>query len=373
MATDRTRPRAPRAWTFLSVALMLALVACSSASPSPAPAKPAAPAPAAGAPAAQAPAPAGAASTAPAAPVKVRIATTVVAAALALPYLAQDTGIYQRNGIEPEITMVGPGPLAVQTLMGGEMDIAYNTGSSLVAANVGGGDLIMLAGGLNTLIFSIVSDPSITRLEDLRGKRIGITRFGTSSDFAARYALRQIGLSPDNDVQLVQMSEIPAIYQGMLAGALDAGVLSHPGLVAAKQQGYRVLVDVGSLGVEYQHTGVMAARRYVDGNPEAARRIVKSHVEAIHKFKTDKAAAIDSLGRLTQTDDMAILEDTWDAYANTYFSRVPYATVPGLQFDIDALATTVPAAANVRADSFVDNRFVDELAKSGYIDSLYAR
>jgi ABC-type nitrate/sulfonate/bicarbonate transport system substrate-binding protein len=363
IASGYGRSRAPRLGVLLNLALALAVVAC-------APAAPREPGAGAAAPAAVTPA---SAPAAPAPPLKARIGTTVVAAALAPPFLAQDAGIFERNGLEAEIVQVGPGPLAVQALMAGEMDFAYNTGSSLVAANVGGADLVMLAGGVNTMIFSIVAGPGIERVEDLRGKRLGITRIGTSSDFAARYALRQAGLQADSDVQLIQMSDIPAILQGMVAGALDAGVLSHPTLVNAKQQGYRVVVDVGSLGVEYQHTGLMAARRYLEANPEAARRVLESHVEAIHKFKTDKAAALDSLARFTQLSDAGILEDTWQAYGNTYFERVPYATVAGLQFDVDALAATVPAAAGVRAESFVDNRFMDELVKGGLIERLYGR
>jgi ABC-type nitrate/sulfonate/bicarbonate transport system substrate-binding protein len=146
----------------------------------------------------------------------------------------------------------------------------------------------MLAGGVNTLFFSIVAGPGIERLEALRGKRLGITRLGTSSDFAGRLALRQAGIQPDTDVQFIQMSDAPAVLQRMVA-------------------------------------------------------------------------------------DAAILEDTWQSYANTYFERVPYATVAGLQFDVDQLAVTVPAAAGVRAETYVDNRSMDELVRGGLIERLYGR
>jgi ABC-type nitrate/sulfonate/bicarbonate transport system substrate-binding protein/tetratricopeptide (TPR) repeat protein len=309
--------------------------------------------------------------TAPAAPIKVRIGSTAVAAALALPWLARDTGLYEQNGLDAEIISVGTGPLAVQAMIAGELDLAYNTAPSLVTANLGGADVVMLAGGVNTMIFSLVAGSGVDRIEDLRGKRLGITRLGTSSDFNARYVLKRYGLEPDADVAMIQMSGIPEILTGLVAGAVDAGMMSHPTLVNAKQQGYHVVLDLGKLGLEYQHNGVMSTRHYVDAHPDAVRRVLKAHVEAIHRFKTDKAAAIDSLSRFTQITDPAILEETWQAYAGTYFEQVPYATVPGLQVDIDGLVATVPAAAGVRAESYVDNRFMDELLRGGLIQQLY--
>jgi ABC-type nitrate/sulfonate/bicarbonate transport system substrate-binding protein len=306
-----------------------------------------------------------------AAPLKVRIGSTAVAAALALPWLARDTGLYEQNGLDAEIISVGTGPLAVQAMLAGELDVAYNTAPSLVTANLGGADVVMLAGGVNTMIFSLVAGPDVTRIEDLRGKRLGITRLGTSSDFNARHVLKRYGLEPEADVALVQMAGIPEILTGLMAGAVDAGMMSHPTLVNATQQGYHVVLDLGKLGLEYQHNGVMSTRHYVDGHPDTVRAVLKAHVEAIHRFKTDKATAIASLSRFTQLTDPTILEETWQAYANTYFERVPYATVPGLQVDIDGLAPTVTAAAGVRAESYVDNRFMDELVRDGLIQRLY--
>jgi ABC-type nitrate/sulfonate/bicarbonate transport system substrate-binding protein len=301
----------------------------------------------------------------------VRVGSTAVAAALALPWLARDTGLYEQNGLDVEIISVGTGPLAVQAMIAGELDFAYNTAPSLVTANLGGADVVMLAGGVNTMIFSLIAGASVDRVEDLRGKRLGITRLGTSSDFNARYVLRRSGLEPDADVAMVQMAGIPEILTGLVAGAVDAGMMSHPTLVDAKQQGYHVVLDLGKLGLEYQHNGVMSTRRYVQAHPAAVRAVLKAHVEAIHRFKTDKATAIDSLSRFTKLTDPTILEETWQAYAGTYFERVPYATVPGMQVDIDGLAPTVPAAAGVRAESYVDNRFMDELVRDGLIQRLY--
>ncbi len=358
-------------WIAVLVSLAVAAAGCTGGAPAPAPAGPSASAPAATAASTAPGSGSTAASTTAPAPIRARIASTAIAAALAPLWLAQDAGIYERNGLDVEIVNTGPGPLAVQALMGGEVEFAYNTGTSLVAANVAGADLVMLAGGVNTIVFSLVVGPGIERVEDLRGKRLGVTRLGTSTDFAGRQMLLRRGLQPDVDVTMIHMPGVPEVLQGLVAGAMDAGMMSHPALVNAKQQGYRVLLDMGAQGIQYQHTGVMGARRYVEANEEAARRVVKSHVEAIHRFKTDKAAAIDSLSRFTTLTETAILDETWQAYANVYFERVPHVTVAGLQLDVDELALTVPAAAGVRAETMTDNRYVEELVRDGLIQRLY--
>jgi NitT/TauT family transport system substrate-binding protein len=117
----------------------------------------------------------------------------------------------------------------------------------------------------------------------------------------------------------------------------------------------------------------MATRRYADAHPDVTRAVLRSHVEAIHKFKTDKAAAIETLARYTQLSDPGILEETWEAFANVYLERVPYVTIPGMQLDVDALAATVPAAAGVKAESYADNRYIEELERSGLFQQLYGR
>jgi NitT/TauT family transport system substrate-binding protein len=363
----------------IATALLLALGACTApaAREAPAPAPSGAPATAPGAASAPAPAsaPASGAAAAPARPLigPIRIAQAAIAATMSPLWLAKDAGIYERNGLNVEIVSVSAGPLVVQSLISGELEYAYNVASSLIAANLAGADLVMLAGGVNTMGFTIAAHPSIERIEDLKGKRLGITRLGTSGEFNARYVLPRYGIQPETDISFIQLNSNPEILTGLIAGAVDAGMLSHPTVVDAKRQGFRLLLDLGTLGIPYQNTGVMATRRYADAHPDVTRAVLRSHVEAIHKFKTDKAAAIETLARYTQLSDPGILEETWEAFANVYLERVPYVTIPGMQLDVDALAATVPAAAGVKAESYADNRYIEELERSGLFQQLYGR
>jgi NitT/TauT family transport system substrate-binding protein len=310
------------------------------------------------------------AAPAPAAPpslTHLRIASTAIAASVAPLWLAQDTGIFERNGLDVEIVSLPAGPQAVQAMLAGELEVAYNVASSLISANLGGADLVMVAGGVNTMIFSISAAPGIERVEDLRGKRLGITRLGTSSDFNARYVLARYGLQADTDVAFIQLNGIPEILTGLHAGAIDAGMLSHPIVVQAREQGFRPLLDLGTLGIPYQHTGVMATRRYVEDHRDVIRAVVRSHVEAIQRFKSDRAAAIETLARWTKLSEPLLLDETYDAYANIYFERVPYVTIPGMQLDLDALAGAAIGGGGARVESWVDNSFMEELERGGVV------
>src|SRR4051794_26822396 len=362
MTSEGSRFRARGLGVLLCVSAVLGLAGCAPAAPT---------AGGAGPPAAGAPAPAPAAvpteAAVPPALTHVRLASTAVAASMSPLWLAKDAGIFERNGLDVEIISLAAGTLAVQGMLAGELEFAYNVASSLISANLGGSDLVMLAGGVNTMIFSISTVPGIERIEDLRGKRLGITRLGTSSDFNARYVLARYGLQADTDVAFIQLNGIPEILTGLHAGAIDAGMLSHPIVVQAREQGFRPLLDLGTLGIPYQHTGVMATRRYVEDHRDVIRAVVRSHVEAIQRFKSDRAAAIETLARWTKLSEPLLLDETYDAYANIYFERVPYVTIPGMQLDLDALAGAAIGGGGARVENWVDNSFVEELERGGVV------
>jgi ABC-type nitrate/sulfonate/bicarbonate transport system substrate-binding protein len=367
MASDGGRLHASGIGVLLCVSVVLGLAGCA----------PAAPAVGGAGPPAGQPAPAPAAgpteAAVPPALTHVRLASTAVAASMSPLWLAKDAGIFERNGLDVEITSLAAGTLAVQGMLAGELDLAYNVASSLISANLGGSDLVMLAGGVNTMIFSISALPGIERIEDLRGKRLGITRLGTSTDFNARYVLQRYGLQPETDVAFIQLNGNPEILTGLHAGAIDAGMLSHPTVVQAREQGFRSILDLGTLGIPYQHTGVMSTRRYVEAHPDLARAVVRSHVEAIHRLKTDRAAALETLARWTKVNDPLLLDETYDAYANVYLERVPRVTIPGMQLDLDSLAATTTVPAGTRVESWVDSRFMEEIERDGLVERLYGR
>jgi NitT/TauT family transport system substrate-binding protein len=298
-------------------------------------------------------------AAAPAAAERLRVAWVSPSGGYLPLWVAQDAGLFRQRGLDAELTFTS-GAQAVQALVAGEVDVAYTDGAAVVRAGLAGGDTVILGATTNTFPFRMVVNPAVRRLEDLRGRRLGITRAGTTTDFAARYVLRQAGLVPDADVALIQAGGTPEMLEAMLAGAIDAGIMSEPfGLLAIKA-GYPALLDLSAMGVEYPVTSIGTLRPLVQQRPAAVAAFVGGLVDAIAWIHGHRAEALEVLARFTQTDDLDSLNATYDEYLPRY-PRAPYPTVAAVATILDSIRDVVPEAAGARPEDFVDDRFVREL------------
>src|SRR3954449_2845656 len=349
---------------------LLALLATTCAGPA------ATSAPAAAPSAATAPAQVAIASTAPAAvpaPAHLKAVYTAVSGSTWPLWIAQDAGLLAQNGIDAELEYVVSSTTAIQSLLSGEVAfIPTASAPTVVQAVLGGADAVIVGATNNTVIFSLMAAPDIRQYADLRGKRLGISRLGSSSDSAARSALTKWGLQPDADVTIVQMGGIPEIFAGMQAGAVEAGVLSTPTDLRAQQAGFHQLADLGAMGIDYPQSAIATTHRYLRANEDVARRFLRAMVEAVHLMKTDPPRAQAIFGKYTDTSDPEVLEATYRAYVDKT-DAVPYARPAAMQVAIGEVAQTDPRAASSKVDDFVDNRYVQELEASGFIQQLYGQ
>ncbi len=284
-------------------------------------------------------------------------------------WAAQDAGLFRERGLEAELTFTS-GAQAVQALLAGEVDVAYTDGSAVVRAGLAGGDTVILGSTTNTFPFKLVANPAVRRVEDLKGRKLGITRTGTTTDFAARYMLRQAGLAPDADVALIQAGGTPEMLEAIVAGGLDAGLMSEPYGLLAVRQGYPAILDLSTMGVEYPVTSIGVLKPLVSARPAALAAYVGGLTDAIAWVRGHRAEAIEILSRFTQTDDPQTLTDTYDEYVPRY-PRAPHATVASIVTILDAIRDVEPRAATANPADFVDDRFVRELEDSGHIKRLY--
>ena len=286
-------------------------------------------------------------------------------------WLAHEKGRFKAHGLDPELVFISGTTAVIQSTVAGESPISYAAGPAMVNAVVAGADLVFIAGAVNTILYDLVVHPSITRVEDLKGKAIGVSRFGASSDFVIRLVLEtKWGLNPAKDVTIRQMGENRAIVSAMQAGAIHAAPLTSDARLRAEKLGLKTLVDLGSLGIDYQHTAVITSREFIKKNEDTVRRFMKAFVEGIHLFRTDKPDAVKVLSKYAKTTDPELLEMYYREYANV-FPRVPYPTLKGLQVILDDIAKTKPEAGKFKSEDLVDLRFVRELEESGYIERLY--
>lgn len=257
-----------------------------------------------------------------------------------------------------------------QTLVAGEIQMAQMGGPAMLAAGVAGMDVTYVAVALNTTPIVIMG--TATKIEELKGKAIGITRYGSNTDISARFAIRKAGLQPEKDVALVQLEDYPGIMGGIASGRIAAGALADPFTEHAKKLGYKEIADIAALGLEFPFVGIAAKKSYIKDNSEVVQRFVRAYVEAIAIYKNDPQLAMKVTSKYTGIKDPAILASTISFYAPK-LQRVPYPTVAGLRFVLEQVGVRDARAKNYAPESFMDIRFVKQLEDSGFIKALYPK
>jgi NitT/TauT family transport system substrate-binding protein len=301
---------------------------------------------------------------------KLRVAYAAITAAFSIPWIAKEAGIFERHGLDVELVYIAAGSRAVQTLVGGSIDVAAIGGPAGVDAKLAGADTVYVAIPVTRVIMFTVTAPQVQRLEELRGKSIGVTRIGTVTDYFTRVYLRQNGLMPDRDVMVRQTGGLLETVAALRAGQVHGGTFGFPAVLHAKAAGFHVLVDYNEQGYRYPLSGVVVTQRFLRSNENAVRRFLQAHIEAVHRFKTDKAFTMNVIGKYTQTTERAMLEETYRVYAGA-LERVPHPDPEDLRLGVTQVSETNPRARGADPRDFVDGRLLREIEASGFVKKLY--
>ena len=304
--------------------------------------------------------------------VNLNVAYPTTVGSMAVLWVTKEARIFEKHGLQVELIYIGGSSKVVQAMLAKEIPIAEIAIPAVIQANVAGADLVMLAGPNHKPGQKIMVRPEIKKPEDLKGKKIGVTRFGTSDDFLLRYVLGHWGIAPDREVALIQMGGSQETLAGMIAKSVDGGLLSSPLHLRAGKLGFSLLADLSAIGVDYQGAGVVTTKSYVRDNPETIRRYLRAYVEGLHRLKTDKAFSMKVIGKYSRISEADALEETYQHYAVKVMPRVPYPTTKGIQMVLDEMRSRNPKAKNLQPGSFVDVTTLKELEQSGYIKSLYS-
>jgi len=223
---------------------------------------------------------------------------------------------------------------------------------------------------MNTLPYSIVADIKITRFEQLKGTKAAISKFGSTSDLAVRFALERNGLTPGKDVTIIQLGDQNTRFAGLTAGSVQSTLISPPFDITAKKMGFNILADMADLGLPYQHETVATTDRFIKEHPETVRKFLRAFVAGIHLWMTDEKKTKEVLAKRLRIKEKEILDETYVAYKKLT-EKKPYPTVKGIQFQIDDVAKRNPKAKNAKPEDFFNITMLKELDQSGFIDKLY--
>ena len=285
-------------------------------------------------------------------------------------WVAEEAGIFEKYNIQPHLILITSGSKMVQAMLGGDLPLAGAAGNAAVDAALAGADIVMIGALAKVPAFYIMALPEIKSIEDLRGKSVAVTRFGSSTDFTMRYLLRKHGMNPDRDVTMVQTGDIFAAAAMMKTKAIVAAPFSSPANLRAQEAGARVLMNMGKAGIYFPHDAWMASRSYINANEDLIRRFMKGYSEGVAKLFSDPELSRRAIRRFTRATDSKIVDAVYQ-YAVDYVEKIPYNTREGIQEVLNQAAARNPKAKDAKPEAFYDDRFVKELDSSGFYKQLY--
>ena len=302
-------------------------------------------------------------------PLRVRVGYSVITAGPSLLWVTRDSGIFQKNGLDVELLYIST-TLLSQSMVSGGVDVGGGTGIAAITSNVEGSDLVIIASASTTgsLVY-LVSSREITRPEQLEGRRVGVTRLGSTAHFVLRLALRELGIS-EKKVNILQMESSANMLVALQKGNIDAFTTTEEYRFAAQRLGFNVLVDLRKLGIKTLGSDLFARRVFIQKNEEVVRRFVRAMVEGIHYYKTHKNRSMEVMAKYMRAKDLEMVEVGYDFYAQVYSAK-PYPNIEGIKLALQDIAQRNPKAREARPEQFFEARFVKELDESGFIDSLY--
>ncbi|HWP60768.1 MAG TPA: ABC transporter substrate-binding protein [Candidatus Acidoferrales bacterium] len=289
-------------------------------------------------------------------------------------WVAQEAGFFRKNGVDVELIHVGSSPIALSAFFAGDLDVLGGGGSAGPNAYLRGQrDLAFFAAMNNKFVFSIYGHPSIGSLAALRGKRVGVTRFGGTMDFATRLALRGGGLDPPRDVTVVQVGRVQDILSALIAGSIDAGTMAFPYELKAREIGYRELADLARSGMRYASSAFLGRRSFLTENKGRLEGFVRALIEALEFVRTRRSEGLKILARYTRMSGMAVLGESYDFHARVIWPKVPEIQPEDLKLVLEELASANPKAREINPADLIYGAIVSDVVASGFRERLQAR
>ena len=298
----------------------------------------------------------------------VKAMCSTIGGSQAVLWVAKEAGFFKKNGLDVEPVYVSGGSANVAALLSGEAGFSQNAAAPVLGADLKGADIVFIAGVVNQLPYTLIVSKDVKRAEDLRGKKVGISRFGASSEMVARLALRTLGIDDKTEVTMLQVGGTMERFASLQNGMIQATVAELPVPHKLREAGYQVLLDLTKAGFAYQHTGLTVRRRFIETKPDTVRRFMRAYVEGVHYLKTQKKGSAEILAKYLRSADQKFLADTVDVIAD-HVPKAPFPSTSGIRTVLEFFYPD--KAKEVNPSDFTDMRFVRELEESGFIGRLY--
>ncbi len=302
---------------------------------------------------------------------RVRMAYTSINIQMTPIYMMKELDLPRKHDLDAEILMIPVSSRAIQSALAGEIQFLTSGGVANINANMAGADFVGVTSTISTFVFTIMGQSGIREPSQLKGKRIGISRLGGASDFSVRYGLDRWGLVLDKDVAIIQVGGEAESFLALQNKAIDATALSEPFTTLAQRAGFATVADLSRLNVPYTLHGIGTRKSIIQTRRDVVVRFLRSYLEGIYLFKTDRELALNTLKKYARLTDLSIMESIYEDYSQRLIPAIPHPTAAGIQTIIDHLAKTRPQAKGLNPNDFIDPSILREIEESGFAKRLY--
>jgi len=298
---------------------------------------------------------------------KLRVAYTGIGGLYTILWTGQEAGLFKKYGVETDLVLIQPSSKAAQILISGDIDIVNGGSPTAVTANLQGADLVIIASNCNRSTLSFFTVPSINRIQDLRGKVLGVTRFGASNDFETRYILKKNQLEPGKDVSLLQTGGYLEMLAAFQNNHIAGGLIGLPLSLKVKRQGLKELFGPEANPI-YDIGAFVVKKSFIKDNREDLKKFLRALIAAFDLANQNPELAKRAVGKYTRTVDSEALDATQIHYSKQCALRIPFASLPGLKLINDFTAESLPEARKLNVESLIDNSLLKELQQEGLTD-----
>ena len=302
---------------------------------------------------------------------KVQVGVPAVSMGNIIIFFAKEAKIYEKYGLDAEPVVMSGSGIASRALVAGSVIISPIATPTVMNAVLAGSDMVILAHTMPGVVQRLMVRPDIKRDDDLKGKTIAVTTFGSLTDFLARHLAKLKGMNPDKDFALLQIGSDADRLIALRQGKVPAATLSHPAFVIAQRAGFHPLWDFFK-EVDYPWSEIATTRSQIRQDRDLVMRYMRAHLEAIARFKQEPELAKKVIKKMLRLDDDTLAQESWELFAK-YRIAAPYPNIKGMKTSYEYVAQTRPEVWKHKPEDFVDSSFVEELDKSGFIKKLYEK
>ncbi|MBI4526712.1 MAG: ABC transporter substrate-binding protein [Deltaproteobacteria bacterium] len=287
-------------------------------------------------------------------------------------WITREKGFFNKYQLDLQIVLIESGTTSIQALIAGETQIAQLGGGVVLSSGLSGADVVVVARLENRLAFTLIAQKNIKSSDQLRGKRLAISRFGSASDLGARLILQRSGLMPEKEVSILQVGGTSTRLAALTKGNVESAVLTPEFSLLANKSGFTILATPLSVRIDFPQNAIATSRAFLKAQPESVSQFLKAVIEGVHFYKNSREESIRIMGKYLNIQDQEAMGEIYDLYKNI-FLPVPFPTVEGMQTLLSWMAQRDPRAAEAKVEQFIDTTTLKEIEKSGFVSRLYPK